>query len=60
MQEQGFIEIMVSNWDNTLSPKDVDISEVKDVISDIETFLFPTRKDKSERPHIHMILKRDP
>jgi len=52
VEEQGFIEVRVSNWDNTLSPKDVDISEVKEVISDIETFLFPTRKEKSERPHI--------
>ncbi|WP_435182386.1 hypothetical protein [Cellulophaga omnivescoria] len=52
MEEQGYIEIRVTNRDNTLSPKDVDINEVKDFISDIETFLYPNRKEKRNRPHI--------
>jgi hypothetical protein len=52
VEEQGFIELRVTNKDNTLSPKDVDISEVKDFISDIESFLYPNRKEKKNRPHI--------
>lgn len=52
MEELGYIEIRVTNRDNTLTPKDVDINEVKEFISDIETFLFPTRLDKQRRPHI--------
>lgn len=52
MEEQGHIELRVTNKDNTLSPKDVDINEVKDFISDIETFLYPNRKEKQNRPHI--------
>lgn len=52
MEELGYIEIRVTNRDNTLTPKDVDINEVKEFISDIETFLFPTRQDKQRRPHI--------
>ena len=52
MEEQGYIEIRVNNKDNTLLPKDIDISEVKDLISDIETFLYPERNDKKGRPHI--------
>jgi len=52
VEEQGYIELRVTNKDNTLSPKDVDINEVKDFISDIEVFLYPSRKEKQNRPHI--------
>ena len=52
MEEQGFIEIRVDNFGQTLTPKDVDINEVKTVISDIETFLYPTRDEKKLRPQI--------
>lgn len=52
MEEQGYIELRVTNKDNTLKPKDVDINEVKEFISDVETFLFPNRKEKQNRPHI--------
>ena len=52
MEEQGHIELRVTNQDNSLSPKDIDISEVKDFISDIESFLYPQRKEKQNRPHI--------
>lgn len=52
MEEQGYIEIRVTNRDNSLSPKDVDINEVKNFISDVETFLYPNRKEKRNRPHI--------
>ena len=52
MEEQGYIEVKVSNRDNSLSPNDIDIAKIKDLISDIETFLYPTRKEKKNRPHI--------
>lgn len=52
MEEQGYIELKVTNKDNTLSPKDIDINEVKDFISDVESFLYPNRKEKQNRPHI--------
>ena len=52
MEEQGYIELRVTNKDNTLSPKDIDINEVKDFISDVESFLYPNRKEKKNRPHI--------
>lgn len=52
MEEQGYIELRVTNKDNTLSPKDIDINEVKDFISNIESFLYPNRKEKQNRPHI--------
>lgn len=52
MEEQGYIEIRIDNFDYSLSPKDVDINEIKSIISDIETFLFPTREEKKLRPQI--------
>lgn len=52
LEEQGYIELRVTNKDNSLSPKDIDINEIKEFISDIESFLFPNRKEKQNRPHI--------
>ncbi|RXP53789.1 hypothetical protein EC396_09850 [Lutibacter sp. HS1-25] len=52
MEEQGYIEIRVTNRDNTLAPKDIDINEIKEIISDVESFLYPERKEKQNRPHI--------
>ncbi|MFY7829741.1 MAG: hypothetical protein ACOVQ4_21585 [Flectobacillus sp.] len=52
MEEQGHIEIRVDNVSQTLSPKDVDINDLKVLISDIETFLYPSRDEKKLRPHI--------
>ena len=52
VEEQGYIEIKVNNFNRSLSPKDIDIDEIKSVISDIETFLFPSREEKQLRPHI--------
>lgn len=52
VEEQGYIALRITNQDNSLSPKDIDINEVKDFISDIESFLYPKRKEKQNRPHI--------
>jgi len=52
VEEQGYIEIRVDNFNHSLTPKDVDINEIKNVISDIETFLYPTREEKKLRPQI--------
>lgn len=54
MEEQGYIEIkfegLVGN--KPLKPIDIDIAEIKEIISDVETFLYPSRGEKAERPHI--------
>lgn len=52
MEEQGYIELRVTNKGNTLSPNDIDINEVKDFISSVETFLYPNQAEKKNRPHI--------
>jgi hypothetical protein len=46
VEEQGYIELRIDNLNKNLSPKDVDINEIRSVISDIETFLYPTRDEK--------------
>ena len=48
----GYIELRIDNLNKNLSPKDVDINEIRSVISDIETFLYPTRDEKKLRPQI--------
>jgi hypothetical protein len=52
VEEQGYIEIRIDNLAKTLSPKDVDINEIKTIISDVEVFLFPTREERRLRPQI--------
>ncbi|WP_099368057.1 hypothetical protein [Sphingobacterium sp. 1.A.4] len=52
MEEQGYIEIRIENFQKNLDPKDIDITDIKSIISDIETFLYPTKEDKRTRPHV--------
>jgi hypothetical protein len=54
MEEKGFIEVKIEGTvsGKSLTPSDIDISEIKEIISDIESFLYPTRNEKSDRPLI--------
>jgi hypothetical protein len=54
VEEQGYIEVKIDGLvDNKpLKPIDIDIAEIKEIISDVETFLYPTRDKKAGRPHI--------
>jgi hypothetical protein len=54
VEEQGYIEVKIDGLvgNKPLKPIDVDIAEIKEIISDVETFLYPTRGEKAERPHI--------
>ena len=60
MEEIGHIEIRLKNFDNSLSPSDLDIAEIKEVISEVETFLFPTKTSKSGRPKISYQIEEGP
>lgn len=57
-EEQGYIELRVTNQGNRLEPKDIDINEIKEFISDIESFLYPSRKEKKNRPHISYTIEQ--
>ncbi|HEY4196851.1 MAG TPA: hypothetical protein VGM63_15015 [Mucilaginibacter sp.] len=54
MEEKGYIEIKIEGkiGNQSLKPADVDISDIKEIINDIETFLYPSRNEKLDRPHI--------
>ncbi len=54
MEEKGQIEVRFKGTVNgkQLTPLDVDITEIREVITDIENFLFPTRNEKTDRPLI--------
>jgi hypothetical protein len=54
VEEQGYIEVKINGLvgNKPLKPIDIDIAEIKEIISDVETFLYPTRGEKAERPHI--------
>ncbi len=56
-EEKGYIELRIKKNKGDISPKDVDISEVKEFISDIENFLFPDRESKHTRPKISYEIK---
>jgi len=54
VEEQGYIEVKIDGTvgNKPLKPMDIDIAEIKEIISDVETFLYPSRGEKAERPHI--------
>jgi len=54
VEEQGYIEVKIDGkvGNKPLKPINIDIAEIKEIISDVETFLYPTRGEKAERPHI--------
>jgi hypothetical protein len=54
MEENGYIEVRIEGTfgGSPLKPSDVDIAEIKEIISDIESFLYPSRADKFVRPHV--------
>ena len=43
MEEQGYIEVKIDGLvgNKPLKPIDIDIAEIKEIISDVETFLYP-------------------
>ena len=50
----GYISITIQGKtpEGNLNPRDIDISETKELLSDVETLLFPTRPDKDQRPKV--------
>ncbi|MDR4892302.1 MULTISPECIES: hypothetical protein [unclassified Chryseobacterium] len=58
MEEKGYIEIIIDNFDESMTPKDLDINDIKALISDLEMFLYPTREEKASRPHIAYDLQK--
>lgn len=54
MTETDYISIIITGKtsDGNLNPKDIDIAETKEILSDVETLLFPTKAERDERPKV--------
>ena len=54
MDTQGHILLTITGKtsEGNLNPKDIDISETKELLSDVEALLFPTKAEKDERPKV--------
>jgi len=54
MEEKGIIEVRIEGLvdGHQLNPKDIDIADIREMLDDIETFLFPMGIEKRKRPHI--------
>jgi hypothetical protein len=59
MESNGYISIIITGKtaDGNLNPKDIDITETKEFISDVETLLFPSKLEKEERPKVSYEVK---
>jgi hypothetical protein len=54
MELIGYISVTIQGKtpDGNLNPKDIDIAETKELLSDVETLLFPTKPEKDQRPKV--------
>jgi hypothetical protein len=59
MDTSGHISITITGKtsDGNLNPKDIDISETKEILNDVEALLFPTKAEKEDRPKVSYEVK---
>lgn len=60
MELNNYISITVTGKtaEGNLNPKDIDISETKEFLSDVEMLLFPSKSEKDERPKVSYEVKK--
>ena len=54
MEQTGYISVTIKGKtiSGNLNPKDIDIAETREILTDVETLLFPTKPEKDERPKV--------
>jgi hypothetical protein len=59
METIGYISVTITGKtaDGSLNPRDIDISETKELLADVETILFPTKAEKEDRPKVSYEVK---
>lgn len=59
METADYISIIITGKtsEGELNPKDVDISETRELLADVEALLFPTKAEKDERPRVSYEVK---
>lgn len=59
MEKQAFIELIISDKEKVLSPKDMDIKDVIDFILYVESLVFPSLEEKQNRTPIGYEFEKD-
>ncbi len=59
MESNSYISIIIygKTAEGNLNPRDIDIAETKELLSDVETLLFPSKSEKEERPKVSYEVK---
>lgn len=59
MDNIGYISLTITGktTEGNLNPKDIDISETRELLTDIEILLFPNKAEKEERPKVSYEVK---
>lgn len=59
MDTSGHISITIigKTTNGNLNPRDIDISETKELLTDVETLLFPSKAERDERPKVSYEVK---
>jgi hypothetical protein len=54
MEQTSYISVTIKGKtiNGNLYPKDIDIAETREMLTDVETLLFPTKAEKDERPKV--------
>jgi hypothetical protein len=54
MENNSYISLIISGKtaEGNLNPKDIDITETKELLNDVETLLFPSKSEKEQRPKV--------
>ena len=59
MESSSYISIIIygKTANGNLNPKDIDITETKELLNDVETLLFPSKTEKEDRPKVSYEVK---
>jgi hypothetical protein len=59
MEASGYISLTITGKtaEGLLNPKDIDISETKELLADMEILFFPTKAEREERPKVSYEVK---
>ncbi len=59
MENNSYISVIIygKTAEGNLNPRDIDIAETKELLSDVETLLYPSKSEKEERPKVSYEVK---
>jgi len=59
VENNSYISVIIygKTAEGNLNPRDIDIAETKELLSDVETLLYPSKSEKEERPKVSYEVK---